>query len=117
MKKFVYILTDRNRNNLHIGLSSDLMQTVAFYKQMPNLCFDSAQLLSRLVYFEEYATEAQALSRFKMLNVFTRMQKERLIRSCNTDWTDLSYGLSVERKLMQKDFRLPLPFAAQMQVG
>lgn len=97
MKKFVYIVTDRNRTSLHVGMSADLMKTLEFYKQMPNLFFDSSQQLTRLVYFEEFKTEVQALGRFKTVSRFTRLQKERLVRSCNPDWIDLTPGLDFEK--------------------
>ena len=99
MKKFVYIVTDRNRTSLHVGMSADLTKTLEFYKKMPNLFFDSAQQLTRLVYFEEFKTEAQALARFKLVSRFTRMQKERLVRSCNPDWIDLTVGLDFENMM------------------
>jgi putative endonuclease len=102
MKKFVYIVTDRNRTSLHVGMSADLIKTLDFYKKMPSLFFDSAQQLTRLVYFEEFRTEMQALSRFKTVSRFTRMQKERLVRSCNPDWIDLTIGLDFEHIIMNK---------------
>lgn len=98
MKKIVYIVTDRNRTTLHVGMSADLKKTLDFYKKMPNLFFDSTQQLTRLVYFEEFRTEAQALSRFKTVSRFTRAQKERLVRACNPDWIDLTIGLDFESK-------------------
>ncbi|SFH25875.1 GIY-YIG nuclease family protein [Pedobacter insulae] len=112
MKKFVYIVTDRNRTSLHVGMSADLSKTLEFYKKMPNLFFDSAQQLTRLVYFEEFKSEEQALSRFKLVSRFTRMQKERIVRSCNPDWIDLTIGLDFEnmvphRKLINQ-VSLPL---------
>ncbi|WP_432710644.1 GIY-YIG nuclease family protein [Pedobacter sp.] len=111
MKNFVYILTDRNRTSLHVGMSADLLKTLAFYKQMPNLFFDSGQQLSRLVYFEEFKTEAQALGRFKLVSRFTRMQKERLVRTCNPDWVDLTIGLDFEHITLNKamDMQVTLP--------
>ncbi|RZM25020.1 MAG: GIY-YIG nuclease family protein, partial [Pedobacter sp.] len=33
---------------------------------------------------------------------FTRMQKERLVRSCNPDWIDLTIGLDFEHIMMNK---------------
>lgn len=99
MRRFVYIVTDRNRTSLHVGMSADLIKTLDFYKQMPNLFFDSAQQLTRLVYFEEFKTEIQALSRFKLISRFTRLQKERIVRSCNPDWIDLTIGLDFENIL------------------
>ena len=56
MKRFIYIITDRNRNNLHVGLCSDILKTLNFYREMPTLFFDTAQQLNRLVYFEEINT-------------------------------------------------------------
>ena len=102
MKKFVYIVTDRNRTSLHVGMSADLTKTLEFYKKMPNLFFDSAQQLTRLVYFEEFKTESQALARFKLVSRFIRMQKERLVRSCNPDWIDLTIGLDFENIIMHQ---------------
>lgn len=113
MKKFVYILTDRNRNTLHVGMSADLIKTLDFYRQMPSLFFDSGNQLSRLVYFEEFKTEAQALSRFKLLSRFTRMQKERLVRSCNPDWVDLTIGLDFEHLVLSKALDTQVVMALQ----
>ena len=110
MRKFVYIVTDRNRTSLHVGMSADLIKTLDFYKQMPSLFFDSGQQLTRLVYFEEFKTESQALSRFKLISRFTRMQKERLVRSCNPDWIDLTIGLDFEHITMSR------PLSTQVKI-
>jgi putative endonuclease len=96
MKRFIYIITDRNRKNLHVGLCSDLLKTLDFYKKMPTLFFDSAQQLNRLVYFEEINTEEQAMERFKIISTYTRPQKEKMIRAVNPDWIDLTIGLNFE---------------------
>lgn len=96
-RKFVYLVTDRNRSSIHVGMSSDLMKTMSFYREMPSLFFDSGQQLTRLVYFEELNSESLALERFKFISKFTRIQKDRLIRSVNPDWIDLSIGLDFEQ--------------------
>src|ERR1700744_4039992 len=97
MKRYIYIITDRNRNNLHVGLCSDLLKTLQFYRQMPTLFFDNAQQLNRLVYFEEISNEDMAMDRFKFVSTFTRTQKEKLIRAVNADWVDLTIGLNYEQ--------------------
>lgn len=99
MKKYVYLVTDRNRSCLHVGMSTDLLKTMAFYRQMPNLFFDAGQQLTRLVYFEELNSENMAVQRFNMISKFTRMQKDRLVRSVNADWLDLAIGLDYENIL------------------
>ena len=99
-KKFVYVVTDRNRTCLHVGMSSDLMKTMNFYRQMPNLFFDSGQQLTRLVYFEELNSESSAIQRFDLISKFTRIQKDRMVRSVNPDWIDLTIGLDFEQILV-----------------
>jgi putative endonuclease len=77
MKRFVYIITDRNRKNLHVGMCTDLLKTLKFYGEMPTLFFDSAQQLNRLVYFEEINTEEQAMERFKMVSTLYPPSKRK----------------------------------------
>lgn len=100
MKKYVYLVTDRNRSCLHVGMSTDLMKTMTFYRQMPNLFFDAGQQLTRLVYFEELNSESSAVQRFNLISKFTRIQKDRMIRSVNPDWIDLTVGLDFEQILI-----------------
>ncbi|WP_295652171.1 GIY-YIG nuclease family protein [uncultured Mucilaginibacter sp.] len=107
MNSFIYIITDRNRNCLHTGMCADLLKTLDFYTQMPNLFFDSAQQLNRLVYFEEIRNEEMAMERFKIVSRFTRSQKEKMIRSVNPDWVDLTIGLKYEKESIQRDLFRP----------
>jgi putative endonuclease len=116
MKRCIYIITDRNRNNLHVGLCSDLLKTLQFYCDMPTLFFDSSQQLNRLVYFEEINTEDQAMARFQFVSTFTRSQKEKMIRSVNPDWVDLTIGLSFENTLKARPIMRPSISAARKLV-
>lgn len=90
MSRFIYILTDCRRQHLHIGITTDLRKTVDFYRVEANLLFDTAARISRLVYFEEFNSDEQAQQRFTQVRTYTRMQKERLIRSANSNWHDVS---------------------------
>ncbi|RYF15267.1 MAG: GIY-YIG nuclease family protein, partial [Flavobacteriales bacterium] len=38
----------------------------------------------------------------KVVSRFTRMQKERMVRSCNPDWIDLTIGLDFENIIMHQ---------------
>ena len=116
MKRYIYIITDRNRNNLHVGLCSDLLKTLLFYRQMPTLFFDSAQQLNRLIYFEEINNEEQAMERFKFVSTFTRPQKEKMIRSVNPDWVDLTIGLNFESTMRTRPVLRPSVSAARQLV-
>ncbi|RCH55395.1 GIY-YIG nuclease family protein [Mucilaginibacter hurinus] len=116
MKRFIYIITDRNRNNLHVGLTSDLLKTLDFYKQMPTLFFDSAQQLNRLVYFEEINSEDMAMERFKYVSTFTRPQKEKLIRAVNKEWIDLTGALNMENNMRVRPMLRPSIGSARRSV-
>ena len=116
MKRYIYIITDRNRNNLHVGLCSDLTKTLDFYREMPTLFFDNSQQLNRLVYFEEMRNEDQAMERFKFVSTFTRPQKEKMIRSVNPDWIDLTIGLSFENTMKARPMMRPSIGAARKLV-
>ena len=116
MKRYIYIITDRNRNNLHVGLCSDLLKTLQFYRDMPTLFFDNSQQLNRLVYFEEINNEDQAMERFKFVSTFTRPQKEKMIRSVNPDWVDLTIGLNFESSMRTRPVLRPSVSAAHKLV-
>ncbi|MBK0383494.1 GIY-YIG nuclease family protein [Pedobacter sp. SD-b] len=107
-KRFVFIVTDRNRNNLHVGLSSNIIKTMDFYRLMPNLFFDAGKQLTNLVYFEELSTETAAEIRFKIINRFTRAQKEKIVRSVNSDWIDLTNALKYDGINKRVAFAQPL---------
>ena len=113
MKNFIYIITDRNRNNLHVGLCTDLLKTLEFYSEMPTLFFDSSKHLTRLVYFEEINSEEQAMDRFKYVSTFTRAQKEKMIRSANSDWMDLTKGLKIEQEMYSRAAMRPAVTSAR----
>jgi putative endonuclease len=104
MKHVVYVLTDRNRSNLHVGMSTDLLKTMEFYAKMPTLFFDPSKQLNRLVYFEEFSSEQVAISRFRTLNAFTKMQKQRLVMSVNANWIDLIPALKYEHLHAQQNW-------------
>ncbi|MFB2118474.1 GIY-YIG nuclease family protein [Parapedobacter sp. 2B3] len=89
MNSYIYILTDSNRNCLHVGLTDDLEKAAKTYRELTGLFFDSPSSVSRLVYHEVLLNGEQALRRFKELSQYTRMQKERLIRRHNPNWLDL----------------------------
>lgn len=94
MNTYIYILTDCNRNCLHVGLSDDLNKVINSYECLSGFCSDAGSKVSRLVYHESLPTEEMALKRFQELSKFTRMQKERLIRRYNPNWIDLGSRMS-----------------------
>ncbi len=103
MKSYVYILTDSNRTFLHVGITDDLENVAMAYKNglpLVSLGFPTAV---RLVYHEVLHSEQEALQRLRLLTSFTRMQKERLIRKSNPNWTDQSHAIGRGTHLL-RDF-------------
>jgi len=89
MNNYIYILTDTNRNCLHVGMTDGIHQAAKSYRQLHGLFFDGRSMTSRLVYYEMFPCNADALRRFNEVSRYTRMQKERLIRRRNPNWLDL----------------------------
>ena len=90
MSTYVYILTDSNRKNLHVGITTELIHAVAAHRELTTLLSGTLPVASRLIYHEAHASQTAALARFNELNRYTRMQKERLIRRQNPNWINLS---------------------------
>jgi len=105
MKQFIYILTDSNRKNLHVGLTHDLSYTMKYCKEFQSLFFDSHKRVSRLVYFEEIVTVEKALKRLQEISKFTRSQKERMIRLINTNWNDLSISSDINLESLNNNYQ------------
>ncbi|MNI94587.1 hypothetical protein D3C73_1527110 [compost metagenome] len=61
--------------------------------------FDYSTSHMRLVYFEEFTNETLLHKRYEFLKMLTKAQKEKLIRSVNADWVDLSIGVDFEEIL------------------
>jgi putative endonuclease len=52
--------------------------------------FTATYKVNQLVWFEEFADPAAAISREKQMKNWTRTKKIKLIESMNPAWTDLS---------------------------
>lgn len=95
MKTYIYILTDSKRSNLHIGYTDDLASIVNFYKEKRAMFFNSDSIATRLVYTEEFYSEEKAIVRLDQMRMYTRQQKEQLIRSFNPNWSELPLDLTL----------------------
>jgi len=91
MNNYIYILTDSNRNCLHVGMTDNLPQAAKTYRELTGLFSDAGANVSRLVYYETLPDNPAALRRFNEVSRYTRMQKERLIRRRNPNWLNLEF--------------------------
>jgi len=91
-KSYVYLLTTKNNTTIYIGLTSNLIKRVLEHKTKKYKGFTSKYNCDKLVYFEEFTSIDQAISREKQLKSGNRKRKEELINSINPEWDDLSEG-------------------------
>ncbi|WP_223789324.1 GIY-YIG nuclease family protein [Marinicella meishanensis] len=85
----VYILTNKERGTLYIGVTSDLIQLV--YQQRTDVVkgFSNKYQTHRLVYYELHGDMYEAIKREKQLKKWQRVWKLELIENFNPSWQDL----------------------------
>ncbi len=92
MKKgFVYILTNKNKTTLYVGVTSDLMQRIWKHKTKfyPN-SFSAKYNCTLLVFYQEFQSIESAILEEKRIKGGSRLQKIRMIESMNPSWIDLA---------------------------
>ena len=86
---FVYIVASPSRT-IYIGVTNDLRRRVDEHKMKAMPGFTATYNVHRLVWFEEFADAAAAISREKQLKGWRREKKIKLIESMNPAWKDMS---------------------------
>ena len=86
---WVYIMADRYRGTLYIGVTSDLAARVWAHRNWRGSSFCARYGLTRLIYAEQAPTIEEAIAREKAIKKWNRAWKIELIESANPDWNDL----------------------------
>ena len=86
---YVYIMSNRNNTTLYVGGTNDLMRRVYEHRNRLIKGFTSQYGLIKLVYFEYFDSEEQAILREKYLKKCYRKTKNKLINERNPLWLDL----------------------------
>jgi putative endonuclease len=89
----VYIMADRVRGTLYVGVTSQLLQRVWQHRESKVEGFTARYGVKRLVWFERYERMLEAIQREKSLKRWPRQWKINLIERDNPDWGDLYPGL------------------------
>ncbi|HBS85020.1 MAG: excinuclease ABC subunit C [Bacteroidetes bacterium GWF2_38_335] len=94
--KCVYILTNKHKNVLYVGVTNDLVNRVLEHraKKHPH-SFTAKYNLFYLMYYEVLPSMQLAIDREKQIKKYSRKRKEELINGTNVEWRDLFEGLSV----------------------
>ena len=86
---WVYIMADRYRGTLYIGVTSDIAARVWSHREGRGSKFCTQYGLTRLVYAEQAPTIEEAIAREKAMKKWRRAWKIDLIEQANPDWLDL----------------------------
>ncbi|WP_321307488.1 GIY-YIG nuclease family protein [Marinifilum fragile] len=85
---YVYILTNKNKTVLYLGVTNDLSRRLSEHiNQVGNInAFTRRYNCYHLIYFEEHDNIENAIEREKKIKGWRREKKEKLIESFNPDW-------------------------------
>ena len=86
---YVYILTNKNKTVLYIGVTDALKRRVYEHKTNLNKGFTSKYNVDQLIYFESFSNIKEAITREKRLKEWKREWKDNLINQFNQEWRDL----------------------------
>jgi putative endonuclease len=87
---YVYIVTNKHRTTLYIGVTNDLERRMAEHKNGEIRGFTQRYQLNRLVWFDHYRNVDDAIACEKKLKGWLRPKKIFLIEKANPRWFDLS---------------------------
>ena len=87
---YIYIMTNKNRTTLYIGITNDLTRRVWEHRTHYQIdSFTSKYNLEYCVYYEFFQDIEQAIEREKQLKRWNRSKKNMLINGMNPTWKDL----------------------------
>ena len=90
----VYIVTNKPRGTLYIGMTGNLVTRVWQHRTHALPGFSDRYNLTRLVWFEMHCEPREAIRREKALKRWNRDWKIVLIERANPVWCDLWPGIS-----------------------
>ena len=88
-KSYVYILSNKNRTVLYIGVTTDLIKRVEYHKKGDGSVFTKKYNLNELMHFEIFNDITLAIKREKQLKKWNKDWKWDLIKESNPEMLDL----------------------------
>ena len=86
---YVYIMANKTNSTVYVGVTNNLVRRVWEHKNKLLDGFTKKYNLSKLVYFEIWQGEIEAIQREKNMKHYSRKWKNDLIDKFNPDWKDL----------------------------
>ena len=91
-RSYIYILTNKSKTTLYIGVTNNLQRRVLEHKTSLVDGFTKKYNLNELMYFEEFSQIERAIAREKQLKKWHKEWKWNLIKETNPSLVDLSTG-------------------------
>lgn len=124
---YVYIMTNKNRTTLYVGVTNDLCRRVYEHKNhLVKGSFTDKYNLEYCIYYEEFSSIEMAIKREKKIKKWNRQKKIDLINKKNPAWdiqvtekgfvrSKKSFSDQVNELIndLQKDGKIPLPNARE----
>ncbi len=87
---FVYIMTNKNKTTIYVGLTNNICRRILEHKNhVFKNSFSKKYNLEYCIYYEEFTSIDIAIKREKELKKWTRQKKVDLINKMNPEWTEL----------------------------
>jgi len=87
---YTYILTNKNKTVLYVGVTSKLRTRITDHKEKKFAkSFTAKYNVNLLVYYEGFHSIEDAIDREKQLKSGSRAKKEELVNRMNPGWLDL----------------------------
>lgn len=86
---YVYLMTNERNNVIYTGITNNLLRRVYEHKNKLIKSFTNKYNVNKLVYYEEYDSSIDAISREKQIKAGSRKKKIELIKKINSNFRDL----------------------------
>jgi len=101
---YVYMMTNKKRGTLYIGITGNLIRRVIEHKQGLIKGFTQEYNLDKLVWYDQTNDVKVAIKKEKLMKKWYRRYKENVIEELNPDWNDLYYEIGGTDELLNLKF-------------
>jgi putative endonuclease len=96
---FVYVMNNKPKGVIYVGVTDNLVERIKEHKlKLYPKSFTAKYNCDKLIYFEEFENDQEAMIREKRLKKWKREWKVKLIETMNPGWMDLSMNWSLNYK-------------------
>ena len=92
---WVYIVTNKNNTTFHVGVTDNLPTMLWEQRTKQDAGCTARYNLSKLIFYEGFESNEDAIERGKYIKCKTHKWKEELIKTINAGWKDLAERISL----------------------